>query len=308
MNMIRRTIVSALITTSDNKVLFGKKDSQRGGVYLDKWHIPGGGIENDEQQLDTLKREVMEETGIDIKTANITLIDNLGSAVTPKKMPSGEIVPCQMEFLVYKVELSEKSEQVKMMPGDDFAQLQWVPIDKVNEYPLTPPSVSLFLRIGWLNAKQALTQRQFTDADQEPISYSQQELTWRVSAYALVVKDGKLLIIKNKLEKLHDIIGGGIEFGETIEDALHREAMEEGGVKIKIGKLLGTALDWFYHKKGTYHQTLQLFYLAELSGELNSPTDLDIEWVGFVNLDEIGTKYHLPPVVENVITNTFINK
>jgi len=303
--MIKRTIVCALITSIDNKVLFGKKGDSRGGVYLDKWHIPGGGVEEGEEHSETLIREVMEETGINISSARISLADDLGSATTSKKLPSGEFVPCQMQFYVYNVKLSQKADEVKIRPGDDFAELLWVPINKVNDYPLTPPSVSLFLRLGLLNSEQALQQRQFTNADQDPVPFHNQELSWRVSAYVFVIKDDKLLVIKNRLEKLHDIVGGGIEFGETIEDALSREALEEAGVKVKLGELKHAALDWFYHKKGTYHQTLQLFFLAEPIGNLVKPTDPDIDWVGFVGIDEVGTKYRLPPVAENLIRKIY---
>lgn len=71
--------------------------------------------------------------------------------------------------------------------------------------------------------------KQFSDANQESVEYDGSPLNWRVSAYAVIKQDGKVLIIKNKLEKLYDIVGGGIEFGEDILEALERECMEEGG-------------------------------------------------------------------------------
>jgi hypothetical protein len=42
MREIERTIVSALIFSQDGKLLMGKKDPAKGGVYPDCWHIPGG--------------------------------------------------------------------------------------------------------------------------------------------------------------------------------------------------------------------------------------------------------------------------
>lgn len=42
------------------------KDVNKGGVYTDCWHIPGGGIEEGEDKNSALMREVKEETGIDI--------------------------------------------------------------------------------------------------------------------------------------------------------------------------------------------------------------------------------------------------
>lgn len=40
---ITREIVSGLIFSADGKLLMGKKDPTKGGVYSDCWHIPGGG-------------------------------------------------------------------------------------------------------------------------------------------------------------------------------------------------------------------------------------------------------------------------
>lgn len=50
----------------------------------------------------------------------------------------------------------------------------------------------------------------FLNADNEVIKYDGSGITWRVSVYAVVIRENQLLIIKNKLEKLHDIIGGGV--------------------------------------------------------------------------------------------------
>jgi 8-oxo-dGTP diphosphatase len=147
--------------------------------------------------------------------------------------------------------------------------------------------------------------KKFYDANQELVEYDDSPLSWRVSAYALIEKDNKILIIKSKLEKLYDVVGGGIEFGENIEEGLFRESLEEGGAKIKIGKLLKAHVDWFYHRNGNYYQTLLLFYKAELTEELTSPKDKNIEWRDFVSIDKIGNEYRLPPFVETVIKENF---
>lgn len=138
-----------------------------------------------------------------------------------------------------------------------------------------------------------INQLKFTNANLESVPYDGSEITWRVSAYVLIVKDGKLLLAKNRLEKFYDVLGGGIDIGESIEEALYREAKEEGGVTIRLGKLLFAEQDWFYHRKGKFYQTLQLYYEAELIGEISRPTDPDIEWTDFVPIDEVDTKYKL---------------
>lgn len=144
------------------------------------------------------------------------------------------------------------------------------------------------------------TERKFINADQEVVPYDGSPLHWRVSAYAFIVKENQLLIAQSAKEKLSDIIGGGIEMGESIEEALLRESMEEAGAKIKLGEFLELKQDWFYHNKGAFYQTLQLFYRAELIGELSTVGDPEMIRARFVPFNEVGKDYHLPPIAEKI--------
>jgi ADP-ribose pyrophosphatase YjhB (NUDIX family) len=53
---IQRDIVSALIFAKDGKLFQGMKEPRKGGVYSDCWHIPGGGVEEDESKEEALKK------------------------------------------------------------------------------------------------------------------------------------------------------------------------------------------------------------------------------------------------------------
>lgn len=145
-----------------------------------------------------------------------------------------------------------------------------------------------------------LTDKIFTNANQEIVEYDGSEVSWRVSAYVVVIKEESIFILKNKNEKFYDIPGGGIHIGESIEDAIHREVMEEAGAKVKIGRLITAVQGWFKHINGQYFQTIQLFYTAELEGELVTPTEGTTEFVGFVPLSEL-KKYPLPKAVMTVL-------
>lgn len=301
--MLKRTIVSAIILSADQKILFGKKDPTHGGVYLDKWHIPGGGVEENESHIQALQRELMEEVGIQVDEKFIQPFDEMGEMMTMKKLQNGEVVPCQMKFFVFKVDLATTAAETKVQAGDDFAELQWTDLKELSDVALTPPSISLFIRHNMLTLDQAIAQRTFRDADEQIIEYDNSPLAWRVSAYAVIRKDDRVLLIKNKTEKLHDVVGGGVEFGETVEDAIYREAKEEAGATVRVGKLLHTKVDWFYHRKHKqFFQTFQMFYEAELLGELAAPTEEDTEWVGFVPLAEVGTSYQVPVTVQLAIS------
>lgn len=62
------------------------------------------------------------------------------------------------------------------------------------------------------------------------------ELKFRPSVYAIIIKDGAILL--SKQWDGYDFPGGKIELGERIEDALLREIKEETGVEAKIGKIV----------------------------------------------------------------------
>ena len=60
------------------------------------------------------------------------------------------------------------------------------------------------------------------------------------SAKGFFYKDGRILLVKPTGSKdRYDIPGGKVKFGESKEQGLYRECMEEVGLKIKKAKLLG---------------------------------------------------------------------
>lgn len=152
MRTIQRNIVSALIFSKDGKLFQGKKDPKSGGVYIDCWHIPGGGIEEGEDKVQALIREVTEETGIDLSSYQIELTDDIGRGESIKKLkdPDEEVL-CQMTFNVYKIVINDKNaNEITISLNDDLAEYRWTVLNELSSLRLTPPSVSLFQRLGYL--------------------------------------------------------------------------------------------------------------------------------------------------------------
>ena len=58
-----RLNANAIITNDEGKILIVKL---KGGPYAGGLCIPGGGINSGELSIDTIKREIKEETGIDV--------------------------------------------------------------------------------------------------------------------------------------------------------------------------------------------------------------------------------------------------
>ncbi len=152
MRTIHRDIVSALLLSKDGKLLQGRKDSSKGGVYADCWHIPGGGIDAGEEKVYALIREVREETGIDVSAYPIELVDDQGGGMGEKTLKdTGETVLCEMKFFVYRVVLGDQNaEDVGVSLNDDLVEYAWTDLAELNRLKLTPPSVELFKRLGYL--------------------------------------------------------------------------------------------------------------------------------------------------------------
>jgi len=150
MKIINRNIVAAVIVSKDKKILVGKKNTKKGGVYIDCWHIPGGGIKTNEDSIQALKREILEEVGINIKTYPTKLLDNTGQGHS-KRTIKNETVLVKMHFIVYQVNIEDQeSDKIQITLNDDLSEYKWVSINKLGSIKLTPPSIQLFTKLGYL--------------------------------------------------------------------------------------------------------------------------------------------------------------
>lgn len=151
MKIVERDIVGAILISQDGKLFQGRKDPTQGGVYSDCWHIPGGGIEEGEDEITALKREVLEETGIDIFSSKIILVDDIGIGESEKTdRETGENYLCKMKFSVYKIDLDQEAKDIEVSLDSDLVEYQWTDMKKISEMKLTPPSIELFKRLGYI--------------------------------------------------------------------------------------------------------------------------------------------------------------
>ena len=63
---------------------------------------------------------------------------------------------------------------------------------------------------------------------------------------AIIMKDGKLLMVGNDRTDYLYSVGGRIKFGETAEEAIIREVYEETGVKMEVDRLGFIHQNYFY--------------------------------------------------------------
>ncbi len=151
MREVERTIVSALIFSKDGKLLMGKKDPSKGGVYPNSWHIPGGGVDERETLEQALIREVKEEVGIDIDPATITLLSNDGTGVSEKTLNTGERVLVKMHFNRYKIVLDKNADEIPLELNDDLIETRWYSKEELPNVEQIPGGKEFFQQIGLIS-------------------------------------------------------------------------------------------------------------------------------------------------------------
>jgi 8-oxo-dGTP diphosphatase len=152
MREINRIIVVGLIFSKDGKVLMGKKDPKKGGVYPDLWHFPGGGVDEGETLEDASRREMMEEVGIDIAPYHPILIPEKNYGTSEKTLKdTGEKVLCHMEFNYFRIEIKDRlAGEIKVHPSDDLVECRWVDRGELADMNQVPGSHEFLQKIGLL--------------------------------------------------------------------------------------------------------------------------------------------------------------
>ena len=90
---------------------------------------------------------------------------------------------------------------------------------------------------------------------------------------AIILKDGKILMVGNDRHDYDYSVGGRIRFGETAEDAVLREVEEETGVRMEIDRL-GFIEENFFYGDSEYNRD-QLVYELSFYFYMKVPPDFE---------------------------------
>jgi 8-oxo-dGTP diphosphatase len=99
-----------------------------------------------------------------------------------------------------------------------------------------------------------------------------------------VVRNGKGEFAFVDVKGQYFLLGGGIEKGESPEQALVREFQEEIGAKVIIGKKIGMAADYVFGKsENAYFRKVGTFFEAQIDGEVSGGIEPDhaLVWATF---------------------------
>ena len=124
-----------------------------------------------------------------------------------------------------------------------------------------------------------------------------------VGVGAVIVAEGKVLIVKRKYDPLAgqwSLPGGGVELGETHEDSIVREMLEETGLDIEVLPVIEVFDRITRDDDGQvqYHFVLVDYLCWPVGGELQASSD--VADARFVDPSEL-PQYHLTKKASEVI-------
>jgi len=135
-----RVIAVGVIQNAQGEVLLCKKPARR-GVFPGQWGLPGGGVEEGETPEAALRRELLEEVGLEV--GNIQpLFFSFGRYT--KYFPDGAQRELDMLFLLYSCRAA--SQEVRL--NDEFEAYRWVSQSALRDLDLNVETRKTFTRLG----------------------------------------------------------------------------------------------------------------------------------------------------------------
>ena len=93
---------------------------------------------------------------------------------------------------------------------------------------------------------------------------------------ALIARDGKLLMVQSSHDYLYSV-GGRIKMGETAEEAIVREVLEETGIRMAVKRLIAVHENYFYgdcpSNQGKLIYEVSFYYEMDVPEDFNPVCD-----------------------------------
>jgi ADP-ribose pyrophosphatase YjhB (NUDIX family) len=108
----------------------------------------------------------------------------------------------------------------------------------------------------------------------------------RPSVSAVILHEGRLLLMRRADSGQWGLPGGSVEIGETVTTAIEREVREETGYEVTVGRLVGVYSDPRFqvvrYPDGRVWHYVSLCFACDLRGGEPRPQPgeaLDLDWV-----------------------------
>lgn len=115
----------------------------------------------------------------------------------------------------------------------------------------------------------------------------------REAAYVVLIDKDKIAVVKTASGKLF-LPGGKIEAGESLEECVIRECLEEMGAKIEVKQYFAIGERYFYHEASSrYSHAIGHFFYSDTYEIVGQPTEKD-ETLMWLSYDEAKEGFYHP--------------
>jgi len=125
----------AAVIFKEGKVLLTKRGNPPGEG---RWALPGGVVELGEGVREAVVREVREECGLDVEPMKLlTVYDSIN------RDEEGRV---RFHYILF--EFLCRVVGGELAPSSDALEVRWVPLEKLEELPMTPGTIKFIRRVA----------------------------------------------------------------------------------------------------------------------------------------------------------------
>ncbi|MCL1701672.1 NUDIX domain-containing protein [Lysinibacillus sp. Bpr_S20] len=135
------------------------------------------------------------------------------------------------------------------------------------------------------------------DTDKQDITFPTKDGVFNMRVGAIILRDDKVLMVKNNRDPYYYSVGGRVKLQETLEEAVIRECFEETKVHVEVDRLVFIHENFFPLQRGPFRETqfheISFFYLmksneVEVICESYTSDGIDerLEWLPISNLQD----------------------
>ena len=131
-----------------------------------------------------------------------------------------------------------------------------------------------------------------------------------IRACAIIIHDNKLLVHNNVNESHVALVGGRVEIGESSEQTIRREIMEEMGKEIEILEYVSTIENFFEADDMPYHEIMFVYRvdfkneedkkIIETIHNVEGEDELRYDWIDLDKINEYPLK---PDILKDLLRN-----
>jgi len=137
---MKTKVLNIAIIEHDGNILMRKKPDES-LPYKETWYIFGGEVAEGKSPEEATKEIVKQQSGIDIETNQ-----NFGWRTEIKNDLDGE----KKQFIYLDSLYDYVGGELMIGENQNIERLEWIPIDKLSEYDLVPPSIEILKKSGYI--------------------------------------------------------------------------------------------------------------------------------------------------------------